>query len=283
MPELPEVETTRRGILPYIDQQRVVKVIVRQPKLRWLIPPEIHEIEGAIVNSVIRRGKYILLETALAIDPTKTHQNKQIGTVIIHLGMSGSLRVLDNGVVAEKHDHFDMVFDNGKIVRLRDPRRFGAVLWTRKNPLKHKLLRSLGPEPLDEDFDAEYLYQQSRGRSVSIKQFIMNAQIVVGVGNIYACESLYKAGISPKRLAGNTSKKRYQKLVLMIKEVLAQAIEQGGTTLRDFVQVEGKPGYFQQQLFVYGRGGQSCLVCNKVIKQIKQGQRSTFYCSQCQH
>ena len=283
MPELPEVETTRRGILPYIDQQRVVNVIVRQPKLRWRIPPEIHEIDGAIVNSVIRRGKYILLETALPIDPTKAHQNKQIGTVIIHLGMSGSLRVLDNGVEAEKHDHFDMVFDNGKIVRLRDPRRFGAVLWTRKNPLKHKLLRSLGPEPLGEDFDAEYLYQQSRGRSVSIKQFIMNAQIVVGVGNIYACESLYKAGISPKRLAGNTSKKRYQKLVLMIKEVLAQAIEQGGTTLRDFVQAEGSPGYFQQKLFVYGRGGQSCLVCNTAIKQIKQGQRSTFYCSQCQH
>lgn len=293
MPELPEVETTRRGILPHIDQQRITKVIVRQPQLRWAIPPEIQTIEGAIINSVSRRGKYILLET---ISKKNSHAEAQIATVIIHLGMSGSLRVLDSfdtinainknthkSLEPEKHDHFDMVFENGKIIRLRDPRRFGAVLWTKKDPLKHKLLRSLGPEPLNDDFNAEYLYQQSRGRSVSIKQFIMNGHIVVGVGNIYACESLFKAGISPTRLAGKTSKARYQKLVLMIKEVLAQAIEQGGTTLRDFVQAEGNPGYFQQKLFVYGRGGQVCLICNATIKQIKQGQRSTFYCSQCQH
>ena len=276
MPELPEVETTRRGILPFIDQQRVAKVIVRQPKLRWLIPPEIHEMEGAIVSSVTRRGKYILLGIDLSGQTTRQ------ATAIIHLGMSGSLRVLELGVAPEKHDHFDIVLENGKIIRLRDPRRFGAVLWTTRNPAKHKLLRSLGPEPLSDDFNADYLYHQSRGRSVSIKQFIMNAQIVVGVGNIYACESLFKAGISPKRLAGKTSKQRYQTLVLMIKEVLAQAIEQGGTTLRDFMQVEGKPGYFQQQLFVYGRAGQACLNCETPIRQFKQGQRSTFYCAKCQ-
>jgi len=278
MPELPEVETTCRGILPYIEQQLVAKVIVRQPKLRWAIPPEIHEMEGAIIQSVKRRGKYILLETVLQ----KNKHEKQVATAIIHLGMSGSLRVVDVDLPSEKHDHFDIVFDNGKVLRLRDPRRFGAVLWTRNNPLKHKLLRSLGPEPLEKDFNPDYLYQQSRGRSVSIKQFIMNAHIIVGVGNIYACESLFKAGISPKRLAGKTSSTRYQKLVLMIKDVLAQAIAQGGTTLRDFVQVEGNPGYFQQELFVYGRAGQPCRICGSLIKQIKQGQRSTFYCSKCQ-
>lgn len=275
MPELPEVETTRRGILPYIDQQIVATVIVRQAKLRWPIPPEIQEMEGNKIKSVTRRGKYILLQTVSVED-------QQIATVIIHLGMSGSLRVVDIDTTPEKHDHFDIVFENGKIIRLRDPRRFGAVLWTRKNPLQHKLLRSLGPEPLDNTFNLDYFYQQSRGRSVSIKQFIMNAHMVVGVGNIYACESLFKAGISPKRSAGKTSKVRFQKLLLMIKEVLTQAIKQGGTTLRDFVQAEGNPGYFQQELFVYGRTGQPCRVCGTNIKQIKQGQRSTFYCSQCQ-
>lgn len=269
MPELPEVETTRRGILPYIDQQIVTEVIVRQPKMRWPIPSEIHEMEGQIIESVKRRGKYLLLETAK-------------GTALIHLGMSGSLRVVDAGSEHEKHDHIDIVFNNKKAIRLRDPRRFGSVLWTHKNPLKHKLIRSLGPEPLGDDFNVDYLYQQSRGRTVSIKQFIMNGQIVVGVGNIYACESLFKAGISPKRLAGKVSKARYKKLVEVIKEVLAQAIEQGGTTLRDFVQAEGNPGYFQQELNVYGRAGELCLVCDSAVKQMTQGQRSTFYCGKCQ-
>ncbi len=269
MPELPEVETTRRGILPYIDQQTVAKVIVRQPKMRWLVPDEIHDMEGELVQSVTRRGKYILLETAK-------------GTTLIHLGMSGSLRVLDVGVEPEKHDHVDIIFANQKLIRLHDPRRFGAVLWTTKNPLKHKLIRSLGPEPLGEDFNVDYLFQSSRGRKVSIKQFIMNGHVVVGVGNIYACESLFKARISPKTLAGKVSKARYKKLVLVIKEVLAAAIEQGGTTLKDFVQAEGKPGYFQQQLNVYGRAGELCLICDSTVKQIKQGQRSTFYCGKCQ-
>ena len=269
MPELPEVETTRKGILPYIDQQTVTKITVRQPKLRWLVPDAIHDIEGEIIQSVTRRGKYILLETSK-------------GTALIHLGMSGSLRVLDVDTAPEKHDHVDIEFTNKKLIRLRDPRRFGAVLWTTKNPLKHKLIRSLGPEPLGDDFNVDYLYLSSRGRKVSIKQFIMNGHVVVGVGNIYACESLFKAGISPKALAGKVSKKRYEKLVEVIKEVLALAIEQGGTTLKDFVQAEGKPGYFQQQLNVYGRAGEVCSVCESVVKQIKQGQRSTFYCSKCQ-
>lgn len=269
MPELPEVETTRRGIKPYIHQQTIREVIVRQPKLRWPVPPEIHQIEGQLVESVTRRGKYILLETAT-------------GTALIHLGMSGSLRIVDAGTEAEKHDHVDIVLNTNKVVRLRDPRRFGAFLWTKKNPLKHKLIRSLGPEPLTDDFNADYLFGVSRGRNMSIKQFIMNGHVVVGVGNIYACESLFMSKISPKWAAGKVSKARYTKLVDEIKTVLANAIEQGGTTLQDFVQVEGSPGYFKQELNVYGRAGGACFECQSAIKQITQGQRSTFYCSKCQ-
>lgn len=269
MPELPEVETTRRGIKPYIDQQTVSDVIVRQPKLRWPVPPEIQQMVGQLVESVTRRGKYILLET-------------QAGTALIHLGMSGSLRIVEAGAEAEKHDHVDIVLATNKVVRLRDPRRFGAFLWTTQNPHKHKLIRSLGPEPLTEAFNADYLYQASRGRSMSIKQFIMNGHVVVGVGNIYACESLFKSGISPKWAAGKVSKARYTKLVDEIKIVLANAIEQGGTTLKDFVQVEGTPGYFAQKLNVYGRAGEPCMSCESIIKQINQGQRSTFYCAKCQ-
>ena len=269
MPELPEVETTRRGIIPFIDQQIVSEVIVRQPKLRWPIPEDIQQMVGQKIESVKRRGKYLLLETPQ-------------GTVLIHLGMSGSLRVIDAGATPDKHDHVDICFNNSKAIRLHDPRRFGSVLWTTKNPLKHKLIRSLGPEPLSDDFNADYLFAVSRGRKVSIKQFIMNGHVVVGVGNIYACESLFMAGISPKRLAGKVSKARYERFVAEIKTVLANAIEQGGTTLKDFVQAEGKPGYFQQQLNVYGRAGEACNKCDKAVMQITQGQRSTFYCSQCQ-
>ena len=269
MPELPEVETTRRGIKPYIHNKKVSEVIVRQPKLRWPVPPEVHQMEGQLVESVTRRGKYILLETAT-------------GTALIHLGMSGSLRIVEEGAEVEKHDHVDIVLATGKAVRLRDPRRFGAFLWTTQNPLKHKLIRSLGPEPLTDDFNADYLYEVSRGRSMSIKQFIMNGHVVVGVGNIYACESLFKSKISPKWAAGKVSKARYIKLVDEIKTVLANAIEQGGTTLKDFVQVEGTPGYFAQELNAYGRAGEPCFVCAKPIKQITQGQRSTFYCAKCQ-
>ena len=269
MPELPEVETTRRGIKPYIHQQTVSEVIVRQPKLRWPVPPEIHQMEGQLVESVKRRGKYILLETVT-------------GTALIHLGMSGSLRIVEAGAKVEKHDHVDIVLSTGKSVRLRDPWRFGAFLWTTQNPFKHKLIRSLGPEPLTDEFNADYLYQVSRGRSMSIKQFIMNGHVVVGVGNIYACESLFMSGISPKWAAGKVSKVRYQRLVDEIKTVLANAIAQGGTTLQDFLQVEGSPGYFKQELNVYGRAGLPCLQCANPIKQITQGQRSTFYCVKCQ-
>jgi len=270
VPELPEVETTRRGIEPYVDQQVVTQVIVRQPSLLWPVPAEISQMEGQLVVSVSRRGKYILLET-------------DKGTAIIHLGMSGSLRIVDADTEYRKHDHIDIILKTGKALRMHDPRRFGALLWTRKNPLKHKLIRSLGPEPLGDDFNVDYLYHRSRGRSMSIKQFIMNGHIVVGIGNIYACESLFRAGISPKWAAGKVSKERYSKLVEQIKMVLANAIEQGGTTLRDFLQAEGSPGYFTQQLNVYGRSGESCHHCDSSIKQITQGQRSTFYCTKCQH
>jgi len=269
MPELPEVETTRRGIKPYIDQQIISQIIVRQAGLRWPVPNEIHQMEGQRVDSVTRRAKYILLET-------------NAGTALWHLGMSGSLRVVDADSDPEKHDHIDIILQNGKAIRMRDPRRFGALLFTRQNPLKHKLIRKLGPEPLSDEFNADYLFHISRGRKMAIKQFIMNGHVVVGVGNIYACESLFKAGISPKWQAGKVSKARYEKLVTEIKKVLAKAIEQGGTTLRDFVQAEGKPGYFAQQLNVYGRADENCFECGSPIKQITQGQRSTFYCSKCQ-
>ncbi len=269
MPELPEVETTRRGIKPYIDQQIISRIVIRQDKLRWPVPVEVHQMEGQSVDSVTRRAKYILLET-------------RAGTALLHLGMSGSLRVVDKNTEPEKHDHIDIVLQSGKAIRFRDPRRFGAFLFTQQNPLKHKLIRKLGPEPLSDEFNAEYLFHSSRGRTMSIKQFIMNGHVVVGVGNIYACESLFKAGISPKWSAGKVSKARYEKLVNEIKTVLAKAIEQGGTTLRDFVQAEGKPGYFAQQLSVYGRSKGLCFVCESPIKQITQGQRSTFYCPKCQ-
>ncbi len=269
MPELPEVETTCRGIRPYVVGCKVSSIVVRQPKLRWPIPESLHELEGQKVLSVKRRAKYILLESAK-------------GTAILHLGMSGSLRVIDVDLAPEKHDHIDIIFATGKAVRLHDPRRFGAVLWTREDPLQHKLLSHLGPEPLSDDFNAALLYQVSRSRKVAVKQFIMNAKVVVGVGNIYASESLFMAGISPKISAGRISLARYKTLANAIKIVLTRSIEQGGTTLRDFVQAEGKPGYFQQQLNVYGRAGEACTVCGTQIKQISQGQRSSFYCSNCQ-
>lgn len=269
MPELPEVETTCRGIEPHTKNRTVTDVIVRQPQLRWLVPDSIQDLVGQSIEAVSRRSKYVLLEA-------------NTGTVMIHLGMSGSLRVVDATLAPDKHDHVDLVLDSGKALRLHDPRRFGAVLWTTENTDGHKLISHLGPEPLTEAFDDTHLHKSAQNRSVSVKQFIMDGHVVVGVGNIYASESLFMAGISPKRAANKVSKQRYVLLTKCIKEVLARAIEQGGTTLRDFVQAEGKPGYFQQQLNVYGRAGEKCLACDSIIKQAKQGQRSTFYCSQCQ-
>ena len=269
MPELPEVETTCRGIAPHTQGRVVRDVIVRQAQLRWEVPESIQALVGQTIQQVSRRAKYVLLKA-------------ENGTVLLHLGMSGSLRVVDAVLPAAKHDHVDLVLDSGKAIRLHDPRRFGAVLWTHDNPEQHKLIAHLGLEPLSDAFDENYLYHHAKTRSVSVKQYIMDAQVVVGVGNIYASESLFLAGISPKRAANKVSAARYQQLTQCIKQVLAHAIEQGGTTLKDFVQAEGKPGYFQQQLNVYGRTGEACHQCGAPIKQIKQGQRSTFYCATCQ-
>lgn len=270
MPELPEVETTRSGIAPHITGQEVQKVIVRQTKLRWPIPPSLAKIlPGNTIDAVTRRGKYLLFHT-------------ESGTLIIHLGMSGSLRLLDTHQASQKHDHVDIVFSNGQTLRLRDPRRFGAVLWTTASPTNHKLLCSLGPEPLTDDFNSEYLFARSRKRKVSIKAFIMDSKVVVGVGNIYASESLFLAGIRPTIATGRISKARCQLLVDAIKRVLTQAIASGGTTLRDFTNGEGKPGYFKQKLHVYGRAGQPCLQCSNAVKHIQQGQRASFYCTHCQ-
>ncbi len=270
MPELPEVETTRRGIAPYVAGQRVTRIIVRNARLRQPVSPELAGgLVGQTLQAVERRGKYLLLRSP-------------VGSVIIHLGMSGSLRILPSATPAEKHDHVDIVLASGDCLRLRDPRRFGAVLWTQENPLQHALLRDLGPEPFSDAFDGVYLYQRSRGRSLAIKQFIMDSHIVTGVGNIYASETLFLAGIHPLRAAGRISQQRYQRLTLAIQQVLSDAIAQGGTTLRDFYNGEGKPGYFQQQLKAYGRTDQPCVRCGRAIVQIKQGQRSTFFCATCQ-
>ncbi len=269
MPELPEVETTCRGIAPHIQQQTVTDVIVRQPQLRWPIPGSLAEIlTGSKIENIKRRGKYLLLETV--------H-----GTLILHLGMSGSLRFLPSQTPAGAHDHFDLVFGT-HCLRLRDPRRFGAVLWTDQDIRQHKLIQSLGPEPLSDKFSTDYLYNKSRNRNVAIKNLIMNSHIVVGVGNIYASESLFMAGIHPKRKAGKISRKRYERLVNAIKTVLEKSIQQGGTTLKDFSNEDGKPGYFAQQLQVYGRKGEACYRCDAPIQQISIGQRSTFYCPHCQ-
>lgn len=270
MPELPEVETTRRGIEPHLNRQTIKAIVIRQRALRWPVPKQLEQkARNQKIQSVDRRGKYLLLRL-------------ETGTVIIHLGMSGSLRICTAATPVEKHDHVDFIFGNNKVLRLRDPRKFGAVLWTAGNPEKHKLLSSLGPEPLDDSFDGDYLFEHSRKRSASIKSLIMNSHIVVGVGNIYACESLFLAAINPKRKSGSLSLARCKKLAAAIKQVLAESITQGGTTLRDFIRENGKPGYFSQQLFVYGKAGEPCAKCGKPVKQIRQQQRSTFYCTHCQ-
>ncbi len=269
MPELPEVETSRRGIAPWTEQQRIEAVTVRERRLRWPVPEALEaNLTGQTVRSLTRRAKYLLFGT-------------DRGTAMLHLGMSGSLRIIDPDEPAGKHDHVDIRFANGKALRFRDPRRFGSLLWA-ENPQKHPLLRDLGPEPLDDAFDADHLWRAARGRKVAIKPFIMNANVVVGVGNIYASEALYLAGIHPKRQAGRISLKRMQALCDAIKTVLNRAIEAGGTTLRDFHGGDGEPGYFSQKLEVYGRGGEPCRQCDSDIRVIVLGQRSTFYCRRCQ-
>ena len=270
MPELPEVETTRRGIEPHIENNKVSKVILRRKTLRWPITPALSkDLPGETIQSVSRRGKYLLLAT-------------QKGCLLIHLGMSGSLRIVESSRAAAKHDHVDVVFANNKVLRYTDPRRFGCILWETEPIEAHPLLASLGPEPLEDNFHTDYLFKKSRRRNVAVKTFIMDSKVVVGVGNIYANESLFLAGISPKRSAGKISKPRYEKLVECIQQVLQQAIDVGGTTLKDFTGSDGEPGYFAQSLHVYGRRGEPCHGCNSTLKEIRQGQRSTVYCSQCQ-
>ena len=269
MPELPEVETSRRGIAPWMEKQRVTSMTVRDRRLRWPIPRNLEdEFVGQTITSLTRRAKYLLFATAR-------------GTAMLHLGMSGSLRIIDPDEPAGKHDHVDIRLDNGKALRFRDPRRFGSLLWA-KDPNAHPLLRHLGPEPLTDDLCGDHLWRAARGRRVAVKPFIMNAEVVVGVGNIYASEALFLAGIHPKRQASRISKERMQRLSDAIKAVLQRAIRAGGTTLRDFHGGGGEPGYFQQKLNVYGRDDEPCRQCGAPITVVVLGQRSTFYCKRCQ-
>jgi formamidopyrimidine-DNA glycosylase len=270
VPELPEVETTRRGIAPLLSGRRVASVDVREPRLRWPVPAALaRELPGQPVCAVRRRAKFLLVESP-------------VGHLILHLGMSGSLRVVSRDLPPEKHDHLDVVMDDGRCLRFRDPRRFGAALWTTDDPLEHPLLKGLGPEPLDAHFTAEWLHRQARRRKVAVKSFLMNSQVVAGVGNIYASEALYLAGIHPKRPAGRISLERYRRLVESVREVLENAIVAGGTTLRDFVNSDGNPGYFSQELLVYGREDEICDHCGSPIRCRIIGQRSTYYCPRCQ-
>ena len=273
MPELPEVETTRRGIEPHIVGRKVVSVVVRQPLLRWPVSEDLAQcLTGTTIVSVTRRAKYLFIETIS-------------GKVMIHLGMSGSLRIISESVPLEKHDHVDIVFDDGHLLRFRDPRRFGSIFWlpgSKDSGSEHILLDNLGPEPLSSEFCGEYLHDRSGQRRIAVKMFIMNARIVVGVGNIYANEALHLAGIRPDRAANRISRVRYSRLAVVIKEVLTRAIESGGTTLKDFVREDGSPGYFGQSLTVYGRAGQPCLQCQRLLKEIRQGGRSSVFCQSCQ-
>lgn len=270
MPELPEVETTRRGIAPAVVGRRVTEVVVRNPRLRWPVPASLaSDLVGQVLAEIRRRGKYLLLHF-------------DTGTLILHLGMSGHLRLLTVPHPADKHDHFDIVFDGDLRLRLHDPRRFGSVSWTREDPLTHPLLAHLGVEPLEAGLNGAYLYQISRGRTASVKSMLMDSRIVVGIGNIYANEALFLAGISPTRLAGRISLERYERMAAAVKEVLQQAIAQGGTTLRDFFDSAGRPGYFDRDLKVYGRERLPCWRCGDAIRKIRQGQRSSYYCPRCQ-
>ncbi len=269
MPELPEVETTRRGIAPHVLNKTIRQVVVRQSSLRWPVSPELGQVlTGSAITDVTRRAKYLLFET-----PT--------GHMMVHLGMSGSLRITAPGTPLKKHDHVDIVFADDTCLRYHDPRRFGSIFWLPAGQ-SHELLHDLGPEPLTDEFDAAYLYERARGRKVSVKLFVMNARIVVGVGNIYANEALFAAGIRPDRSASRISLERYEKLVHEIKHVLDRSIRSGGTTLRDFVHEDGSPGYFKQRLSVYGRGNEPCVNCARPLKETRLGNRTTVFCVSCQ-
>ncbi|MEM9057260.1 MAG: bifunctional DNA-formamidopyrimidine glycosylase/DNA-(apurinic or apyrimidinic site) lyase [Pseudomonadota bacterium] len=270
MPELPEVETTRRGVAPHVDGQTVRRVIVRERRLRWPVSQALpRELSGQTVQAVERRAKYLLFRTSA-------------GSAIVHLGMSGSLRVVPDATEPLVHDHVDIDFGHGQRLRFNDPRRFGCVLWTRADPHRHRLLRDLGPEPLADGFDGAHLHRAASGRRVAIKNFIMNAHVVVGVGNIYASEALFLSGIHPARAAGRVSRQRMDLLANSIRTVLSAAIADGGTTLRDFVRSDGSPGYFAQELKVYGRKDEPCHHCGRPVAARVLGQRSSFYCPGCQ-
>jgi len=270
MPELPEVETTRKGIEPHLSGTRVVATEIRERRLRWPVPDSLEQkISGKTFTVVNRRGKYLLLEIGA-------------GHLLVHLGMSGSLRIAGHDEELRKHDHVIFRLSNNLSLRFNDPRRFGCVLWIEGDPLQHALLSHLGPEPLSGEFTGSYLYAHSRGRRVAVKNFIMDSQTVVGVGNIYANEALFFSGIRPRTAAQRISNPKYDLLVENIRRVLSNAIAMGGTTLRDFVGGDGKPGYFQQTLNVYGRRDEPCMVCETPVKHVVLGQRSTYYCPDCQ-
>jgi formamidopyrimidine-DNA glycosylase len=270
MPELPEVETTRRIIAPDMEEKTVQRVLVRNPDLRWPVPADLAKIlPGQVIRTVGRRGKYLLVHCT-------------DGTLLLHLGMSGHLRVLPAAVAPGKHDHVDIIFTDGICLRLNDPRRFGAVLWTEDDPLQHPLVARLGPEPLENNFTGDYLFKRSRGRSIAVKLFIMDSHTVAGVGNIYANEALFQAGIHPASSAESLSESHYEKLATAIREVLNAAIAAGGASLRNYTVSDDKPGYFQQYLNVYGRGGEACTACGEIIQHSRISGRATYFCLNCQ-
>ena len=270
MPELPEVETTRRGVDPHVVGRKIVSLTVHEPRLRWRVADSMPgDVAGQRVHKTGRRAKYLLIEL-------------ESGTLLLHLGMSGSLRVLPAETPRRIHDHFDLLLDSGVTLRFNDPRRFGSLHYTTRNPDEHPLLARLAPEPLDDKFDADYLWRITRKRRVSIKQLLMNSTLVVGVGNIYASEALFRARVRPRRQARNLKRDEVARLARAVRAVLTLAIRVGGTTLRDYVGADGNPGYFRQKLFVYERDGKPCRVCGGPIKHFTQGQRSTYYCPACQ-
>ncbi len=269
MPELPEVETTRRGIEPHLLGQTITRLLIHESRLRWRVPSRLAlRVLEAEIEAVRRRAKYLLIDLAQ-------------GSLIVHLGMSGSLRVLPQTYPRQKHDHIDLELSSNQTLRFNDPRRFGSWLWQHRGQT-HELLAHLGPEPLSDEFDGDYLWRVSRTRRAPVKNFIMDQNIVVGVGNIYAAEALFAAGIRPAIEAGKVSRARYQVLVDEIRRILLEAIQCGGTTLRDFVNPDGAPGYFAQTLFVYGREGEACKSCAHTIRAATWGQRQTCYCPRCQ-
>ncbi|HBD13218.1 MAG TPA: DNA-formamidopyrimidine glycosylase [Porticoccaceae bacterium] len=270
MPELPEVETTVRGIAPHVSGHTITDAVVRNSALRWPVPATLPVIlRQRRVRAVTRRGKYILF-------------GLDTGTLLMHLGMSGSIRMVPSELAPGLHDHVDILFDNGQVLRFNDPRRFGALLWVEGDPLHHELLTHLGPEPLTGDFNGDYIFGVARHRKTPVKSLLMNSQVVVGVGNIYANEALFASGIHPLRKANRIALARYDMLVSAVKAVLESAIAQGGTTLRDFIGSDGRPGYFRQSLKVYGRGGEACVRCRTLLREVRLSNRSTVYCIQCQ-